>query len=254
MTGGAGWWQSGQMRQTVNLFPYRFTGSNPVHPSDTPPGWMPEWLNGLVLKTRVAQTRGFESRSIREQQVTMRKEHYRRVVQNERRRRYPHRQHKSQRPKVTHVSRMWSTLGRGYRGEDRAAAWAGLAMRTGATPQWVHSKSSVAKRRLMKGDRLGCRATVSGDAAYERLEERRVRGLAERRPFEGIERDQVDAAGQLTFSRGEPNVMPGRKTHYEAFYRVSQDAKKGRYRTVGTNSDRRDVGRQLLRGRRFPVK
>ena len=183
----------------------------------------------------------------------MRKEHYRRVVQNERRRRYPERKHKSQRPKVTHVSRMWSTIGRGYRGEDRAGAWTGLAMRTGTRPQWVHSKSSVAKRRLMKGDRLGCRVTLTGDDAYERLEERRRRGLPERRPFEGVDESQRDEAGQLTFARGEPNVMPGRKSHYEAFYRLSQDPKKGRYRTVGTNSTRRDRGKQLLRGRRFPV-
>ena len=207
------------------------------------------------MKTRVAQTRGFESRSIRSgEKEKMRKEHYRRVVQTERRRRYPERKHKSQRPKVTQVSRMWSTLGRGYRGEDRAGAWSGLAMRTGATPQWVHSKASVAKRRLMKGDRLGCRVTLAGEAAYERLEERRRRGLPERRPFEGISGDQVDDRGQLTRARGEPNVMPGRKEHYEAFYRLSQDPKKGRYRTVGTNTADKERGKALLRGRRFPVK
>ena len=69
---GEGWWQSGQMRQTVNLFPYRYTGSNPVHPRLRGGGWMPEWLNGLVLKTRVAQTRGFESRSIRREKKEQR--------------------------------------------------------------------------------------------------------------------------------------------------------------------------------------
>ena len=187
----------------------------------------------------------------------MRYEHYKRVVKWERRRRYPERKHERERPGLKKVSRMWSRKEKKYEVEERRAAWSGRKKRTGLEPKRVYTKKSVAQRRLKKGDPVGCMVKVGGKGGYERRERRRGRGMPEMRPFEGVVGEGKggrDTEGQRTRNVEEPGVMPGRKPHYEAYYRRRQGAekKKGRYRTIETTAKKQEVAKELLRGRRVP--
>ena len=98
---------------------------------------------------------------------------------------------------------------------------------------------------------------VGGKGGYERRERRRGRGMPEMRPFEGVVGEGKggrDTEGQRTRNVEEPGVMPGRKPHYEAYYRRRQggEKKKGRYRTIETTAKKQEVAKELLRGRRVP--
>lgn len=137
-----------------------------------------------------------------------------------------------------------------------AAAWTGRYLRTGKKPEWVLAKQSMAKRRIMRGDYLGCRVHRNEKETYERREERRGKEFNNQtdRPFEGFPFDSVDHRGQRTFSLGRANETFARSPFYETFYSVSQDPVKSRYLTVKTSSNDASQGGRVRSGRRVPMK
>lgn len=194
----------------------------------------------------------------------MRYEHYERVVRNDRRRRFPEREHEVERPGLEKVTRMWGRKGHGYDLEMVAGACSGRRIRTGKMPKRVYTKSSVAERRLKKGDPVGCMVSVSGKEAYGLREQRRVIGRAEMRPFEGVGvqgKGAVDSRGKVTFHLTQPGVRKARRPHYEEYYKLVNDKsgigqKKGvgRYRSRETGAKTKEVGRARREGRRIPRK
>ena len=190
----------------------------------------------------------------------MRKEHYIRVVEEDRVRQYPlcyskENKHSIERPSRTKRSRDWSRVGMGYRGEDRAGAWSAICIRTNKRPKWVTATRSIAQRRIIKGDLLGCRVNRSGEEAYVFIENRRTEGWIDtgEGPFVGRSDERLDDQGQLTFHRGKVNTRPGRKAYYEAYYRLSQDPKKGLYMTLQTTAKTKEEAYILRKSIRFPL-
>jgi hypothetical protein len=131
-------------------------------------------------------------------------------------------------------------------------------MRTGKRPSVVYTRSSVAERRLKKGDPIGCMVKVSGKEAYARREHRRVMGREEMRPFEGLGAQgngTVDSRGKVTFHLSQPGVRRGRRAHYEEYYSLVQEKggqPSGRYRSRETGAESLPVGRARIEGRRIP--
>jgi len=203
----------------------------------------------------------------------MRYDHYKRVVQWDRRQRFPERKNRTEVPKVEKVSRMWSLIGLGFQPKYVPAAWTALDRMTGQKPERVYTKKSVAQRRLKEGDPIGCRVTSTGKEAYARREQWRVRVFPERRPFGGFQvrpkegrgrgekgkrqtSGVVDERGQLTFHMEQPGVIPARAPYYEAYFQLvvgsSGNHVGGRYRSVHTTAKKKEEGRALMEGRRFP--
>lgn len=188
----------------------------------------------------------------------MRYEHYERVVRWDRRARFPERGHEVERPGLEKVTRIWGRKGHGFELEMVAGACSGRRMRTGRVPEVVYTKSSVAGRRLKKGDPVGCMVKESGKEAYGRREKRRVIGRAEIRPFEGLGeqgKGTVDKRGKVSFHVSQPGVRRQRRPHYEDYYKlVNEKGGKscGRYRSRETGAKTKEVGRARREGRRRP--
>lgn len=208
----------------------------------------------------------------------MRYDHYKRVVQWDRRQRFPYRQSGNQIPKVEKVTRMWSLIGLGFQPQYVPAAWTALELMTGQEPKIVYTKKSVAQRRLKEGDPIGCKVTRTGKNAYDRREQWLVMVFPERRPFAGFEVRKmkkdvldgestakartttgiVDEKGQLTFHMEQPGAIPARSSYYESYFQlvVGSSGKNagGRFRSVHTSAQTKEEGVALMQGRRFPVK
>ena len=199
----------------------------------------------------------------------MRYEHYKRVVRQDRRNRFPERAHGVERPGVEKVTRIWGRKHHGYGEERVGGVCSGRRIRTGEIPTRVYSTKAVAARRLQKGDVVGCKVTVSEKAAYERREKRRRRGRPCRSGFQeqglGAQGNgTVDKRGKRTFHLEQPGQRPVRSSHYEEYYklvnkgtgssggRVSK-GDVGRYRSRQTGAKSRAVGRARREGRRRPV-
>lgn len=198
----------------------------------------------------------------------MRYDHYKRVVQWDRRQRFPHRKSGGEVPKVTKVTRRWSLRGVGFQPKYVPAAWTALELRTGQKPKIVYTKKSVAKRRLKEGDPVGCMVTVTGKEAYDRREQWSVRVLPEVRPFSGYKgrgkkgqrkTGVVDTLGQLTYSMEQPRGIPARRAYYEEYFQFvvgssgNSGEKGGRMRSVKTTAKTPEEGVALIEGRRFPI-
>lgn len=203
----------------------------------------------------------------------MRYEHYQRVVQWDRRQRFPERGHRSQIPSIRKVTRVWSLIGLGFKPNQIPAAARGLERRTGQKAQRVYTKKSVAQRRLKEGDPVGVQVKVDGKAGYERREQVLVRIFPETRPFRGFPvlqnssetKDKpsgrtkgiVDQHGQVTFHFEQPGGIPARAPYYEGFYSLVSGStgthRGGRYRSIHTTAKTERHGLALREGRRFPL-
>lgn len=203
----------------------------------------------------------------RKKRKKMRYDHYQRVVQWDRRDKFPHRKSGNEIPKVKKVTRMWSLIGLGFQPKWIPAAWTALDLMTGQKPQRVYTKKSVAQRRLKEGDPIGCKVTVTGKSAYDRREQWTRRVFPEVRPFNGFPRhfdDKgkelktgiVDNGGQRTFHMEQPGVIPARTSYYEAYFQLvmgsSGSHAGGRYRSVETTAKTPEEAMALMQGRRFP--
>ena len=204
----------------------------------------------------------------------MRYEHYKRVVRQDRRNRFPERGHGVERPGVEKVTRVWGRKSHGYGVGRVGGVSSGRRMRTGKRPKRVKTTKAVAERRLQKGDVVGCMLTVSSKGAYERRENRRVRGRPCRSGFQGKGlgvqgKGTVDERGKVTFHLEQPGQRPVRSSHYEEFYKLRKGGERskgrsshqtksgegdvGRYRSRQTGAKSRPVGRARREGRRRPV-
>jgi hypothetical protein len=189
----------------------------------------------------------------------MRYEHYKRVVRQDRRNRFPERGHGVDRPGVEQVTRMWGRKSKGYAVGMVGGVCSGRRMRTGEIPKRVYTKTSVAERRLQKGEVVGCIVKVGEKGAYERREKRRVRGRPRRSTFQGKGRGEqgngtVDERGKVTFHFEQVGQRPARSQHYEEYYKVVQGGEAGRYRSRQTGAKSRAVGMARREGRRRPVR
>jgi ribosomal protein L5 len=204
----------------------------------------------------------------------MRYEHYKRVVRQDRRNRFPERGHGVDRPGVEKVTRIWGRKSKGYAVGRVGGVCSGRRRRTGERPKRVYTKKAVAERRLQKGEVVGCIVTVSDKGAYERREKRMVRGRPRRTTFQGKGLGEqgngtVDKRGKVSFHLEQPGQRPARSQHYEEFYKVVEGGKKagmaskgagseggatGRYRSRQTGAKTRPVGRARREGRRRPVR
>lgn len=197
----------------------------------------------------------------------MRYEHYKRVVQWDRREKFPNRKSAQEVPKVKKVTRMWTLIGLGFQPKWIPAAWTALDLMTGQKPKRVYTKKSVAQRRLKEGDPIGCQVTVTGKEAYDRREQWTRRVFPEVRPFNGFRRQMdekgkevktgiVDKGGQRTFHMEQPGVIPARTPYYEAYFQLvvgsSGNHAGGRYRSVETSAKKPEEAVALMQGRRFP--
>lgn len=200
----------------------------------------------------------------------MRYDHYKRVVQWDRRQRFPNRKNGNHVPKVKKVTRVWSLIGLGFQPQYVPAAWTALERMTGQQPVILNTKKSVAQRRLKEGDPVGCMVTVTGKSAYDRREQWSVRVFPEVRPFSGYPvrggdrsgrkgrttTGVVDERGQLTFHMEQPGVIPARASYYESYFQLvvgsSGSQVGGRYRSVHTTAQTKEEGVALMEGRRFP--
>lgn len=209
----------------------------------------------------------------------MRYDHYKRVVQWDRRHRFPNRKSLNHVPKVKKVTRVWSLIGVGFQPQYVPAAWTALERMTGQKPVILNTKKSVAQRRLKEGDPVGCMVTVTGKSAYDRREHWSVRVFPEVRPFSGFEVRKgsgakseeenregrkertttgiVDERGQFTFHMEQPGVIPARASYYESYFQLvagsSGNQVGGRYLSVHTTAKSNEEGVGLMQGRRFPI-
>lgn len=219
----------------------------------------------------------------RRREREMRYEHYKRVVRQDRRNRFPERGKGVERPGVEKVTRIWGRKEKGYEVGRVGGVCSGRRIRTGEIPKRVYTKKAVAERRLQKGEVVGCIVTVSEKGAYERREKRRVRGRPMRSTFQGKGRGEqgngtVDTRGKVTFNFEQPGQRPSRSPHYEEYYKVTSSTSKqvrggkgsggrsgeqggkskgsgsGRYRSRQTGAKSRPVGRARREGRRRPVR
>jgi ribosomal protein L5 len=186
----------------------------------------------------------------------MRYEHYKRVVQWDRKDMYPERKHEVDRPRLDQVTRVWGRKGRGFDPSYVRSAWSALHMITGQEPRRLYTKKSVAHRRLKEGDPVGCQVIVSGKPGYERREQRIARVRPEIRPFTGFGRkgNGMDDKGQRTFHLEQPGVRPARTPYYEEYYPFirGKGAGTARYLSLHTTARTKEIGEALLRGRRVP--
>lgn len=186
----------------------------------------------------------------------MRYEHYERVVRWDRRNRFPERGSVESRPGLEKRTRMWGRKEHGYGLEEVMLASSAMGMRTGKRPSLVHTRMSVAERRLKKGDAVGCMVKRTGKEAYGMLEERRVMGRPEMLEAGGGLSKQgkgtVDSSGKMSFHRSNPGVLSSLRMHYEEYYPLVSKPSCGRYRSVDTGAKSRPVGRARREGRRRP--
>lgn len=182
----------------------------------------------------------------------MRKEHYERVVRWDRRARFPEREHKDGVPGLKKITRRWGRKNQGFEVGRVGAASSARRILTGQRPKVRHTKTSVASRRLVKGDPVGCSVEVTGKQAYRRREQRRMVGLPEIRPFEGIgNTGAVDEQGNVCFQVSQPGVRGVRRSHYEEYEKLVQGT-SGRWVIVETEAQTRTIGRARREGRRVP--
>lgn len=182
----------------------------------------------------------------------MRREHYERVVRWDRRARFPEREHKEVVPGVKKVTRRWGRKSQGYEVGRVAAASSARRIVGGQRPKVRYTKTSVASRRLVKGDPVGCSVEVVGKQAYRRREQRIRVGLPEMRPFEGIGGvETVDEQGNVCFQVTQPGVRGVRRSHYEEYEKLVQGT-SGRWVIIETGAKTRPVGLARREGRRVP--
>lgn len=186
----------------------------------------------------------------------MRYEHYERVVRWDRRNRFPERGSVESRPGLEKRTRIWGRKEHGYGLEEVRLASSGRGMRTGKRPSLVYTRTSVAARRLKKGDAVGCMVKRTGKDAYGMLEERRVMGRPEMLEAGGGLGSQgkgtVDSSGKMTFHRSNPGVLNGLRMHYEEYYALVSKPSCGRYLSLDTGAKSKAVGRARREGRRRP--
>jgi len=211
-----------------------------------------------------------EERRTEKKRRKMRYDHYQRVVQWDLRQSFPHRKNGNHLPRVEKVTRVWSLIGLGFQPQLVPAAWTALELMTGQKPVILHTKKSVAQRRLKEGDPVGCMVNRTGKNAYDRREQWFVRVFPEVRPFSGFQvrpkantrsgrrtTGVVDERGQFTFHMEQPGVIPARASYYEAYFQLvvgsSGNHRGGRYRSVQTTAKTKEEGVALMEGRRFPM-